>query len=410
MGGTGRLSPRPCTEVDYMDNRSIESAAPSSKEGKVLVVDDDVMQLRGAARILGAAGFEVVTEQRPARAVEMTAGQDFDVVFTDINMPGMSGLQVLRAIRERDLVVPVVLMTGQPQIETAAEAVEVGAMRYLLKPVDPEQLREVARYAVRMHQLAHLREQALRATQQTSQAGDRAGLEASFDRALEKLWMAFQPIVSWSERGVFAYEALVRSAEPALPHPGALFDAAERLGRLHDLGRMIRERVGEAARDLPEGALLFVNLHPEDLLDERLYDGESLLAGMSDRVVLEITERAPLEGLADLHNRLEALRTLGFRFALDDLGAGYAGLSGFTVLDPWVVKLDISLVRDVHLEPTKLSVIKAMVNLCRDLRIRVVSEGIETPEERDALVEVGCDLLQGFLFARPEPGFARPSF
>lgn len=393
-----------------MDNRSIESAAPSSKEGKVLVVDDDVMQLRGAARILGAAGFEVVTEQRPARAVEMTAGQDFDVVFTDINMPGMSGLQVLRAIRERDLVVPVVLMTGQPQIETAAEAVEVGAMRYLLKPVDPEQLREVARYAVRMHQLAHLREQALRATQQTSQAGDRAGLEASFDRALEKLWMAFQPIVSWSERGVFAYEALVRSAEPALPHPGALFDAAERLGRLHDLGRMIRERVGEAARDLPEGALLFVNLHPEDLLDERLYDGESLLAGMSDRVVLEITERAPLEGLADLHNRLEALRTLGFRFALDDLGAGYAGLSGFTVLDPWVVKLDISLVRDVHLEPTKLSVIKAMVNLCRDLRIRVVSEGIETPEERDALVEVGCDLLQGFLFARPEPGFARPSF
>ena len=130
---------------------------------------------------------------------------------------------------------------------------------------------------------------------------------------------------------------------------------------------------------------------------------------MANRVVLEITERAPLDDMGDLRSRLQALRDLGFRFALDDLGTGYAGLSGFTVLDPWVVKLDISLVRDVHLEATKLSVIKAMVNLCRDLRITVISEGIESPEERDALVDVGCDLLQGFLFAKPVKGFTQPS-
>ncbi len=390
------------------DKENLRPSPPASN-GKVLVVDDDVLQLRSYKRILVAAGFEVDTAQTSPSAVEMTAKDDYDVIISDINMPTMNGLQLLRAVRKHDLLIPVILMTGDPLVETAAKAVELGALRYLFKPIQPDELRDVTAYAVRMHRLGHLREQALRATQRPAQASDRAGLEAGFESALDLLWMAFQPIVSWKEHNVFAYEALVRSSEPSLPHPGALFDAAERLGKLHELGRKIRQRVVEASPELPENVLLFVNLHPRDLLDEELYEPSAPLSTMANRVVLEITERAPLDDMGDLRSRLQALRDLGFRFALDDLGTGYAGLSGFTVLDPWVVKLDISLVRDVHLEATKLSVIKAMVNLCRDLRITVISEGIESPEERDALVDVGCDLLQGFLFAKPVKGFTQPS-
>jgi len=390
------------------DKENLRPSPPASN-GKVLVVDDDVLQLRSYKRILVAAGFEVDTAQTSPSAGEMTAKDDYDVIISDINMPTMNGLQLLRAVRKHDLLIPVILMTGDPLVETAAKAVELGALRYLFKPIQPDELRDVTAYAVRMHRLGHLREQALRATQRPAQASDRAGLEAGFESALDLLWMAFQPIVSWKEHNVFAYEALVRSSEPSLPHPGALFDAAERLGKLHELGRKIRQRVVEASPELPENVLLFVNLHPRDLLDEELYEPSAPLSTMANRVVLEITERAPLDDMGDLRSRLQALRDLGFRFALDDLGTGYAGLSGFTVLDPWVVKLDISLVRDVHLEATKLSVIKAMVNLCRDLRITVISEGIESPEERDALVDVGCDLLQGFLFAKPVKGFTQPS-
>lgn len=381
----------------------------SASTGKVLLVDDDVLLLRSYRRILAAAGFEVETEQSAPHAVEKSAQHDFDVIISDIMMPEMDGLQLLRAVREHDLLIPVVLMTGIPMVETAAKAVELGALRYLFKPIQPEELTDVTAYAIRMHRLAHLREQALRATEQSTRAGDRAGLEAGFTRALETLWMAFQPIVSWSGRTVYAYEALVRASEPSLPHPGALFDAAERLDRLYDLGRTIRDRVAASAPRLDPGKLLFVNLHPRDLLDEELYRPAAPLSQIASRVVLEITERAPLDGMGDLRSRLQTLREIGFRFALDDLGAGYAGLSGFTVLDPWVVKLDISLVRNVHLEATKLSVIKAMVNLCHELNINVVSEGIETPEERDALVAVGCDLLQGYLFAKPAPEFVQPA-
>jgi EAL domain-containing protein (putative c-di-GMP-specific phosphodiesterase class I) len=96
---------------------------------------------------------------------------------------------------------------------------------------------------------------------------------------------------------------------------------------------------------------------------------------------------------------------MGFRLAIDDLGAGYAGLNSFSQLEPEVAKLDMALVRDVHKQPTKLTLVRTMISMCRELGIQVVAEGIETAEERDALVWAGCDLLQGYLFAKPGPAF-----
>ncbi|HEX3343730.1 MAG TPA: EAL domain-containing protein, partial [Polyangiaceae bacterium] len=195
------------------------------------------------------------------------------------------------------------------------------------------------------------------------------------------------------------------SREPSLPHPGAMLDAAERLDRLHDLGRAIRARAGEPVPAMPESAALFVNLHTQDLLDEALYDPEQPLARIASRVVLEITERASLHGVRDVQQRMARLREMGFRIAVDDLGAGYAGLNSFSQLEPEVVKLDMTLIRDVHEQPKKLTLVRTMITMCRDLGIQVVAEGIEVPEERDALVWAGCDLLQGYLFAKPAPAF-----
>ncbi len=92
---------------------------------------------------------------------------------------------------------------------------------------------------------------------------------------------------------------------------------------------------------------------------------------------------------------------MGFRIAIDDFGAGYSGLGTFAQLEPEVVKLDISLVTEVHKSPTKQKLIRSMTDLCHELGIQVIAEGIETAEERDAVLSLGCDLLQGFLFARP---------
>jgi EAL domain-containing protein (putative c-di-GMP-specific phosphodiesterase class I) len=116
---------------------------------------------------------------------------------------------------------------------------------------------------------------------------------------------------------------------------------------------------------------------------------------------LEITERSSLDEVKDVRSRVAALRELGFSIAVDDLGAGYAGLTSFTLLEPEIVKLDMSLVRDVHQNSTKQKVVRSMTALAKDMGVIVVGEGVECKAERDALVDLGCDLLQGFLFARP---------
>jgi EAL domain-containing protein (putative c-di-GMP-specific phosphodiesterase class I) len=221
--------------------------------------------------------------------------------------------------------------------------------------------------------------------------------------------MAYQPIVTWSMKRTFAFEALLRSSEPTLPHPGAILEAAERLGRLEDLGRAIRDRVASAIVEAP-AEYVFVNLHTRDLLDEALYSPTAPLSRLAGRVVLEITERAALDEVKDAAQRVAKLRKTGFRVAVDDLGARYAGLTSFAQLEPDVVNFDMSLVRGLHENETKRKLIQSMRALFGELGLVVIAEGVETPSERDALVETGCDLLQGYLFAKPGRPFPEVSW
>ena len=376
------------------------------QRARVLLVDDDDLLVRSYARMLTEEGYDVEMRFDGEAAVEAIRQEMYDVVLSDIDMPRLSGLSLLERIRAYDLDIPVVLITGAPSLETAIAAIEYGALRYLPKPVSATQLRSITADAVRLHRLARAKRQALDLVGGADRlVGDRAGLVASFNSALASLWIAYQPIVSWSRREVFGYEGLLRSHESALPHPGAIVDAAERLGRLNELGRVIRSRVAECAATSTGPATFFVNLHTYDLLDDDLYDASSPLAKSAAKVVLEITERASLHTVRDVQSRVARLRRMGFRIAVDDLGAGYAGLTSFAQLEPEVVKLDMSLVRGIHAQPTKQTLVRTMIAMCRELGMQVVAEGIETADERDTIAEAGCDLLQGYLFARPGAAF-----
>jgi len=378
---------------------------------RALIVDDEEVVLRAHARILTNAGYEVQTACDGSAAARAVEAASFDVILSDLDMPGMNGIELLARVRTHDLDVPVVFITGNPSMDTAIRALEEGALRYLVKPVELHALVKAAADAVRLHRLAKAKRQALDLAGGVDRfVGDRAGLAASFDRALKSLYIAYQPIVACSTRTVYAYEALLRSREPSLPHPGTVLDAAERLGRVHELGLTIRARASEPKQPLPGGVLLFLNLHPSDLQDEALFRADGALAAIAHRVVLEITERASLDGIRDVRTRVASLRKLGFRIAVDDLGAGYAGLTSFTLLEPDVVKLDMALVRDIHKEPKKLTVVRTMIAMCKELGIVVTSEGIEVPEERDELRRAGCDLMQGYLFAKPGDAFPVPTF
>ena len=194
-----------------------------------------------------------------------------------------------------------------------------------------------------------------------------------------------------------------------MPHPGIVLEAGERLGRLSDIGRRVRELAAFGFRPPEDDMVLFVNLHPADLHDSALYDRKSPLAQIADRVVLEITERTALDDITETKQRATELRSRGFRIAVDDLGAGYAGLTSFATLEPEVVKLDMSLIRGIEASPVKRHVVDSMTRLCRELDMRVVAEGIETTAELATIIDLGCDYLQGYLLGRPGPALVLSS-
>ena len=369
----------------------------------VLVVDDELALARALAIALERAGLRVTVASNGHEAIALFGQHALDVIVSDISMPGMSGIDLLRAIRAHDPDVPVIIMTGAPDVQSASHAVELGALRYVTKPFPVQEVVQVVTRAAKLRRLATLRRDAMRAAG-NAQPTDPALLEAAFDRALGGLVLAYQPVVA-PGGNLAAFEALMRSREPALPDPGRVLQAAEQLDRLHELGRTIRSLAARDFAQAPPGSLLFVNLHPADLSDPDLVDPSAPLSRIAERTVLEITERASLEQIDDVPGRISTLRALGYRIAVDDLGAGYAGLSSFAHLEPELVKLDMSLVRAVDGSRTRQRVIRAVSELCHELGARVIGEGVETVAERDALVELGCDLLQGFLLARPGPPF-----
>jgi EAL domain-containing protein (putative c-di-GMP-specific phosphodiesterase class I) len=366
---------------------------------RLLVIDDNHFARKVFGDALRSRGNTVDLAASAHEGLDRLRRDQYDVIVSDVTMPGMNGIDLLKGVREVDREVPVVLMTAGPTLQTATLAVEHGAYRYVDKSASIAVLEDVLRRAESDHAEARKRREALAAIQE-AESRDR-GLAQRFDAAVDHLWIAYQPIVAWSDRRVHGYEVLMRSGEGSMGRPTDLLEAAERLGRLSELGRVMRAKTADSLRALPADANLFVNLHPADLFDDTLYE-DGPLARKAARVVLEITERATLEDIPSLPQRLVDLRQRGYRLAVDDLGAGYAGLSTLAHIEPDYVKLDMSLVRDIDGTPTKQKLVRSMTHLCEDLGMEVVAEGIETVAERDALRASGCELLQGYLFARPE--------
>jgi EAL domain-containing protein (putative c-di-GMP-specific phosphodiesterase class I) len=229
----------------------------------------------------------------------------------------------------------------------------------------------------------------------------------AFERAFDRLSVAFQPIVSWSSRRVIGHEALLRSSDPQLRDPASVLAVAERLSRIDQIGRLVRERVARSMAKAP-AEYVFVNLHPHEMLDADLFSASAPLSQFAKRIVLEISEHTLLDNIEQLEARAEALRRLGFRLAMDNLGSGYPGLSSFARLRPEFVKYDFSLVRGADHRPEQVEIVAAMTALFTSMNTRVIATGIESIGERDAMLKAGVDLLQGFALSRPESAYRQP--
>lgn len=324
----------------------------------------------------------------------------------------MSGVELLARLRAFDADLPVVLLTAAPTLESAVEAVTQGATGYLIKPQAIPELVETLRRGSVLRRL----KRAQREAQGRGGLGARTPqewteLEEAVERTLCTMKLHFQPIVRGGpgETKAIGYEALLRTGDPVLRDPPSLIAASRAVGRSHQLGRRVRELAATAIQRAPAGTDVFVNMTTSDLLDPALYDARSLLGPVSRRVVLELTEGGSFEDVHDIKDRVRALRELGYRVALDDLGSGYAALESLVELRPDVAKICMSIVRDVHRDELRGHLVGTLVDFCRRLGMPVVCEGVETTDELEALRGMGAEYFQGYLFGRPTPGFEVPA-
>jgi EAL domain-containing protein (putative c-di-GMP-specific phosphodiesterase class I) len=383
-------------------DKAVDLQIARETEGTLLLVDDNPMVLRWLKRYLEGGRHKVVACTSAHEALKLIAEHAVHVVVSDISMPEMSGLELLQQVRELDADLPVILLTGVPSIDSAASAVEYGAFMYLMKPVTPDVLAIAIERASRCYLQSKRRRENLAILGINDEASQLSSLERAFESSLSALWLAYQPIVSFAAKEAFAYEALLRSDNDALNSPEAMLHAAERLGVLNKLGRAVRGRAADSFDSLPENAVLFVNLHPQDLMDIRLLDDHSELAPFASRIVLEITEHCGLSKFDSLPEKVRTLRNLGFRIAVDDLGAGHSGLANVALLEPEFIKLDMALVRNIDQSNVKQKLVASLVSLSTAMGHSIIAEGVETEAECETLLGLGCDLLQGYFFARPE--------
>lgn len=230
---------------------------------------------------------------------------------------------------------------------------------------------------------------------------DRAILDGSFR-------FLYQPIVDAHTNQVAAYEALCRPQGDAFRTPIELIAAAEGAGRVAELGRVLRRIAVEPLERLVEPTMLFLNVHPLELGETLLDTDEDTVLPWASRIVLEITENTAVKKMDYVKAVLGSLKQRGFRIALDDLGAGYSSLNSLAQLEPDFVKLDMEMLRGIASDSRSARLIKHVLEFTKEEKIPVIAEGIETAEECAVVRDLGCEMMQGFLFCRPEEPFAKP--
>ena len=215
--------------------------------------------------------------------------------------------------------------------------------------------------------------------------------------------MAFQPIVDLRDGSVFAYEALVRGldGEPARTILDQVTDANR-----FTFDQRCRVRAVELAAKLGVTCRLNINFMPNAVYEPNRCLRSTLEAAASfgfpvERIVFETTEDERVRDPAHLKAIMAAYKHQGFMTAIDDFGAGYAGLNLLAEFQPDIVKLDMALVRGIDTNLPRQAIIAGILGICRMLGVRVIGEGIETVAEMQTLRDLGVELMQGYLFARP---------
>jgi EAL domain-containing protein (putative c-di-GMP-specific phosphodiesterase class I) len=228
-------------------------------------------------------------------------------------------------------------------------------------------------------------------------------LEAEKIRAIhetvdqQKVAIAFQPISDIQKRRLIAYEALARPIDPIFKSVPEMFEAAVQAGRVAELGRIHREQAVRHAAYYP----LFINIDPHEFDFGWLVRPDDPMFRHRFPVTVEITESVPIKYFSQCHSVLAEIRKKGVALAIDDLGAGFSNLKYIVDLEPEIVKLDREIIQGAAPGNRAFRLLCSIVALCREMKAKVIAEGVETLTELAAVTDAGADYVQGYLFGRP---------
>jgi EAL domain-containing protein (putative c-di-GMP-specific phosphodiesterase class I) len=224
----------------------------------------------------------------------------------------------------------------------------------------------------------------------------------------ERVATSYQPILRMQENTIMGYEALSRGPRGSgLESADVLFTAAETHGLRLELDRLCRRRALLSSGRIPSNAKIFVNTLPPTMRDPQ-FQGKALIDFLDKaqvapgRIVIEITEKEVIENYEIFRDTMANFTNLGMSFAVDDVGAGYSGLESIARLKPSYLKIDISLVHDVHVSKVNHAMVKAIIALGHGIQAEVIAEGIEKSEELQVLQAMGVDYGQGYHLQRPD--------
>jgi EAL domain-containing protein (putative c-di-GMP-specific phosphodiesterase class I) len=223
----------------------------------------------------------------------------------------------------------------------------------------------------------------------------------------------YQPVVDLQERRSIGFEALTRLTTGAFAGPDQLFKAAYENDAIWKLERLCRERAIRGVQGLPADQLLFLNMEPDSIYDpalrsERIFEQLREVGLSPERVVLEITEHSAVQDHQAFRQMLSYFQFHGFRLAVDDVGSGYSGLQSIAELRPHFIKIDMALIRDIHLHAIKKDLTATIVRFSLSSGTTLIAEGVETIDELRCLQSIGVRFAQGYLFAKPGPPFPQP--
>lgn len=362
-----------------------------------LISDDDSMELVGSAEDAEQA-IELAREHRP------------DVAVLDVKMPKGGGPRAAREIRAVSPETRMVALSAYGDKVAAVEMLRAGVSGYLLKGVSSQAIQQAIRHAgegqadmdpdVARHLIEELAEQLEREEQlgENRRARVRRMREALSGRGLT---MVFQPIFKLDDGDIVGVEALARfDAEPQ-QSPDAWFAEAHTLGLGLDLELAAFRAALNCLDDLPPEAFLSMNFSPEVASAPEFL--ATLAGAPGERIVIELTEHAPIGDYQVLLAALDELRMHGVRFAIDDAGAGYASLKHILQLSPDFIKLDVALTQGIDTHTARRALAKALIAFASETGAIIVAEGVGTKEELEALRELGVAYGQGVYLAAPGP-------